>query len=125
MRTLGSAVLVFEWMVLALAVPVAVNVSDVPEQRAWAALGVATVLIVAAIALLPGPVGRWLGWAVQGVAVLSAVVVPMLAILAIVFAGLYYAALRLGASVDRVRAERAAAERDGGPGTMAGPDPRA
>ncbi len=126
MRVLTSVVLAFEWLVLALAIPVAINVSAVSEDRAWTAFAVASVLIVLAVALMKTPVGVWLGWAVQVVALLSSIFVPMLAILALIFAGLYFAAVRLGRRVDDIKAQRAALEgqatADSQTGTMAEQD---
>lgn len=107
MRVLGTAVLAFEWIVLALAIPVAVNTSDVPAGRAWLVFGLASVLTVGAVATMARPLGRWLGWTVQAVAIAAGIVVPMLAILGAIFAGLYFAALRVGGRVDRIRAARA------------------
>lgn len=114
MKVLGSAVLAFEWIVLALAIPVAVNTAGVPAPSAWAVFGVASGLTLAALALIGRPIGVWrglpagvwLGWGVQVVAVASGLVVPALGILGLVFAGLYFAAIRSGARVDRIRATR-------------------
>ncbi len=53
--------------------------------------------------------GRWLGWALQ-VPMLAAVLVePAVAIIGVIFLGLWITALRLGGRIDRERAERAAA----------------
>ena len=123
MRVLTSVVLTFEWLVLALAIPVAINVAAVPESRAWTVFAITSILIVAALALMKTPVGVWLGWTVQVIALLSSVIVPMLAILALIFAGLYFAAVRLGRRVDDIKAQRAALEAqaaaDPAEGTMA------
>jgi Protein of unknown function (DUF4233) len=106
MRVLASSVLAFEWVVLGLAIPVAVNVAGVSSPRAWATFAVASVLTVLALGLLGRPVGVWLGWGVQAVAVAGGLVVPLLGILGAIFAGLYFAAIRLGSQVDQARAER-------------------
>lgn len=106
MRVLGSTVLVFEWLIVALAVPVAVNTADVRVGVAWGFLGLITVLVIVAIARITTPVGVAVGWSVQVVTVAAAFVVPLvpLAILGIIFAGLYYAAIRLAQRVDAARA---------------------
>ena len=106
MRVLGSTVLVFEWLIVALAVPVAVNTADVRVGVAWGFLGLITVLVVVAIARITTPFGVAVGWSVQAVTVAAAFVVPLvpLAILGIIFAGLYYAAVRLAQRVDAARA---------------------
>ena len=110
MRVLTSVVLTFEWLVLALAIPVAINVAAVPESRAWTVFAITSILIVAALALMKTPVGVWLGWTVQVIALLSSIIVPTLVILALIFAGLYFAAVRLGRRVDDIKAQRAALE---------------
>jgi hypothetical protein len=118
-------VLCFEWVMLALAIPVAVNVAGVSAATAWVVFGAASALTLAAIALMGRPAGRWLGWGVQALALAAGVVVPLLAIAGALFAALYFAALRLGATVDRVKGERsrqAGATAAPGPGTMAEPD---
>ncbi len=126
MRVLTSVVLTFEWLVLALAIPVAINVAAVPESRAWTVFAITSILIVAALALMKTPVGVWLGWTVQVIALLSSIIVPTLAILALIFAGLYFAAVRLGRRVDDIKAQRAALEAqtaaDPAAGTMAEAD---
>ncbi len=126
MRVLTSVVLTFEWLVLALAIPVAINVAAVPESRAWTVFAITSILIVAALALMKTPVGVWLGWTVQVIALLSSIIVPTLVILALIFAGLYFAAVRLGRRVDDIKAQRAALEAqaaaDPAEGTMAESD---
>jgi hypothetical protein len=127
MRVLASAVLTFEWIVLALAIPVAVNVAGVDPAPVWMVFAAATVLIVAALALLRTPAGVWLGWSVQVLALLSGIVVPLLAVMGAIFAGLYYAAIRLGTKVDRIKAARlgeGGADTAPAAGTMAEPDNR-
>lgn len=111
MRVLGTAVLAFEWLVLALAIPVAVNTAGVAPGPAWLVFGIASVLIVGAIATVSRPAGWWLGWAVQLVAIAAGIVVPLLVILGVIFAGLWFAAIRVGRRVDQIRAARA--ESDG------------
>ena len=100
MRTIGTAVLVFEWMVFALAVPVAINVAGVEPMSALLLLGAVTVLIVAAVAKLPGRTGIVLGWCVQAVALASGFILIAMAILGALFTGLWYMAVRLGTEVD-------------------------
>lgn len=100
MRTIGTAVLVFEWMVFALAVPVAINVAGVEPVSALVLLGTVTVLIVAAVAKLPSRTGIVLGWIVQVVALASGFVLIAMAILGAMFTGLWFMAVRLGTEVD-------------------------
>ena len=60
------------------------------------ALVVFFALLVAA--LLPRRWALWAGWAVQVLVVASGFVVPAMFLLGAVFAGLWYAALRLGST---------------------------
>ncbi len=123
MRVLCSAVLAFEWIVLALAIPVAINVSDVSADTAWTIFAIASVLTLAALALMRTPAGLWLGWSVQAVALISGLWVPMLGIMALIFAALYFTGIRLGGRVDQIKAEReAAAAQADATGTMAEPN---
>jgi len=114
MRVLGTTVLVFEWLVLALGIPVAVNTAGVSAGAAWTVFAVATVLIALSVGTITKPTGVVLGWLVQIVIILSGLVVPLLALLGIIFAGLYYAAIRLSRRVDEAKA--AAAGRSATPG---------
>lgn len=112
MRVLGTTVLTFEWLILALGVPVAINTAGVSVGGAWIFLGFTTVLIVLAIALITRPLGVALGWAVQVSILAAGLVVPLLAALGLLFGGLYFAAIRLARRVDEVRAQQTAAPDD-------------
>lgn len=115
MRTLCSAVLLFEAIVLGLAIPVALALSDVSTGTV---VGVGSALVVgcflAAGLLGRGPVGLAIGWLVQAGAVLSGFVVPLMFFLGGVFALLWFFAIRLGRIGDAAtaahRAEQAAWE---------------
>ncbi|MFN8125561.1 MAG: DUF4233 domain-containing protein [Candidatus Nanopelagicales bacterium] len=115
MRVLGSTVLVFEWLILALGVPVAINTSGVAPGGAFAFLGVMTVLIAVAVARITRPLGIGLGWVVQAVCVAAGLIVPIMAILGAIFAGLYFAAVHFGRRVDALRAAASPGEQQHGP----------
>jgi hypothetical protein len=104
MRVLGSTVLVFEWLIVALGVPVAVNSSGVSPAAAWVFLGVMTVLIVVAIATITRPFGVAVGWTVQVWILAAGIVVPLLLILGLVFSGLWFAAGYYARRVETLRA---------------------
>ncbi len=106
MRVLGSTVLVFEWLILALGVPVAINSAGVTPTAAWLFLGVMTLLIVTAIGTITRPLGVAVGWAVQIWMLAAGLVVPLLLVLGAVFAGLWFAAVYYGRRVDALRAAR-------------------
>jgi Protein of unknown function (DUF4233) len=99
-RRLGGAVLIFEAIVFVLAVPVAINVASAPAAQAWAVgLSIASFCVIVA-----GKADRdWAvkaGWTIQALAIASAVIVPTMALLGAMFAGLWYAALTLAADAD-------------------------
>ena len=103
MRVLGSAVLAFEAIVIVLAIPVAINVQDVPVGPALiGGLG----LVLAAV-LLMGFIGRpWAvaaGWVLQGGVVALGFVVPAMFVLGAFFALLWGAAVHLGRQADVTR----------------------
>ncbi len=106
MRVLGTTVLAFEWLIVALAVPVAVNTADVRAPAAWGFLAIITVLIGVAIATITRPVGVAVGWAIQVLTLAAGFLVPLvpLIILAVIFTGLFYAAVRLARRVDAAKA---------------------
>lgn len=115
MRVLGSTVLVFEWLIIALGVPVAINTAGVPARGAWIFLAVTTVLIVLAISMITRPVGVALGWAVQVCILMAGLVVPLLAVLGLLFGALYFTAIRLARRVDEAQAAQSAAPAAPGP----------
>lgn len=110
MRVLGNAVLAFQIIVLALAIPVAVVVTGVPLEIAGTTAGVLIVLAIAAMRVITRPAGFVLGTAVQVGTLIAGLVVPTLLLLAIIFAVLWGFAVVLGRRVDRAKAAAAEAE---------------
>lgn len=108
MRTVGSSVLILEWIVVGLALIVANNVAGVPGQVILTALALMTVLIVAAVMTLPERAGVILGWTIQALMLAMALWVPLMIVLGLLFAGLWYLAIRLGGQVDQAKREQAA-----------------
>jgi hypothetical protein len=104
MRTLASAVLAFQSLVLALAIPVAIAVYGVPAARAgWIGGAVAVSCLVVAGLLRY----RWaygLGWAIQVASIAAGFVVPAMFVLGVIFALLWWAALHYGAKGDAAQA---------------------
>jgi hypothetical protein len=102
-RTLCSAVLVLEAIVLGLAIPVALTLSDLDNAVAgWGGAGLMLLCVLAA-GLLGRPVGLVLGSAVQVLAVLSGIFVPAMLLVGAMFAALWVAAIRLGRKGDAAR----------------------
>ena len=108
MRVLCSAVLVFEAVVIALAIPVAITVSGVPGATAgWIGGGLAVLCLVAA-GLLRSRAGYVLGWLVQAGLVVAGFAAPAFWVVAVLFGALWILALRLGPRAERIRGERIA-----------------
>jgi hypothetical protein len=107
-RSLASAVLALEAIVLIMAVPVAIVVYGAPAPLAIAAGVGLIVLAVVAIAGLGRGWGYRLGWAVQVLVLAYALVAwptvmaPMI-VLGAVFVLLWYSALRLARQVEATR----------------------
>ncbi len=102
-----AAVLAFEAVVIALAVPVLIGVSDVDRAPAFAAgLGLAALAVVTAGLLRH----RWayvLGWLVQaGVLALGFWTAAMF-VVGVLFGGLWVLAVVLGGRVEEIKARRA------------------
>lgn len=100
-RRLAGSVLIFEAIVIILAIPVAINVAGVDPAPAIAAgLALAAAAIVVA-ARVDRPGGVIAGWIVQGLVLASALVIPIMALLGAIFAALWYGALRLAAAAEQ------------------------
>lgn len=109
-RTLAASVLVFEAVVVLLMVPVAVQLGDV-EPPIAVAVGVAGVIGCGLVAaLLRFSWGYWLGSVLQALLVVSAVVIPAMAVLGTLFAALWVAALVIGHRGERIAQRRSSLE---------------
>jgi len=112
MRTLCASTLIGEAFVIGLAGLVAMNLSGYPAGTVWAVCGSAMVLCVVLCGALGRPGGIAVGWLLQAGLVVSGLVVPMMYVLGVGFAGLWWAAVHFGGRIDvakRENAERAAA----------------
>ncbi|MGH8869579.1 MAG: DUF4233 domain-containing protein [Actinomycetes bacterium] len=96
MRVLASAVLAFEALVVALAIPVAITTQDVDGATAGAAGGGLAVACLVVAGLLRYRWAYLAGSGLQVVAVASGLVVPAMFLLGGVFAVLWVVALRIG-----------------------------
>ncbi len=114
MRVLAASVLVFEAIVVALAIPAALALGSAdPSAVGWWFGGAAVGCLLAA-GLLRRPAGYLLGSLLQVVVVASGVLLPAMYLLGGVFAALWVAALVLGRRGERIRAERAGGAGDAG-----------
>ena len=105
MRTLCSAVLAMEAILVLLALPLVVGGLE-PTMTSWAVGGgiLVMVLLVVAIGGLRRGWGVPLGWSLQVVLVLTGLLVPVMFFLGGVFLALWIAAIVIGGRVDRRRA---------------------
>ena len=117
MKSLLAAVLVFEAVVVALAIPVAVLADGRGAAAAWALAALAVLLVLAA-GVVRRPGGIAVGWVLQVLVCLSGLLVPAMAVLGLIFLGVWVTALVYGAKGDRLAAENkakaAARTRDAG-----------
>lgn len=104
MRTLCAAVLGFQSLVFALAIPVAIGVYGVDPARAGWIGGALAVGCLVVAALMSRPWAYALGWGLQAATFAAALVVPPLFVLAVVFTLLWWGAIRLGRKGDAAQA---------------------
>ncbi|PSL00785.1 uncharacterized protein DUF4233 [Murinocardiopsis flavida] len=110
MRTICAVVLVLESVAIGLAIPVAIMQGGVAPGVAglvWGGMAVAAVLL-AGLQRKHG----WAhagGWVLQAAFLVSSFAVPMLWIVAAIFAGLWVTGFMLGRSTDAIERQRAEA----------------
>lgn len=107
MKSLLAAVLVFEALIVALAIPVAVVADGRGAAAAWS-LAALSVLLVLGAGLVRRPYGVVVGWVLQVLVCLSGLLVPAMGVLGLVFLGVWVVALVYGAKGDRLAAENKA-----------------
>ncbi len=96
-RRLCSVVLVFEGVVVFFGALVASRSSDDVSSPAALAIGGGLALgCVLATGLLRSPAGIPVGWAIQALVLATALLVPAMLFLGLLFGGLWIAALRIG-----------------------------
>ncbi len=109
-----AAVLAFEAVVIALSVPVLIQVSGVAAGPALlAGLGLALLAVVTA-GLLRHRWAYWLGWAVQVGALAMGLWTAAMFVVAILFGGLYAVAIVLGGRIEELKARRTDSGAPGG-----------
>ncbi|WP_166353131.1 DUF4233 domain-containing protein [Phytoactinopolyspora limicola] len=115
MNRIASSILTFEVIVVALVVPVAVNLGGVNTTFGVVSAGVVAALcILGAATVRRGRVGYVIGSAAQVGAVGMGFVIPMMFILGSIFAAMWVVLLRIGPEVERRGAERVEGPGDGG-----------
>jgi hypothetical protein len=103
MRVLGSTVLVFEAIVVLLAIPIAINVSDANATFALV-IGIALAgLLILTVGVITKPIAVPIGWVLQVLVIAAGIVVPTMFLVGGIFALLWFFAVRNGQRVDRAR----------------------
>jgi Protein of unknown function (DUF4233) len=108
-RSFAALVLSGEILVVGFAALVAKDLSGAAGRTVLLVAAAVAALCVVAAATLRSRVGFVLGWVVQLLLVASAVWVPLMAFVGLLFAALWLAALVLGGRADEVSARRRAA----------------
>lgn len=109
MKTLGPALLLLEAIVVALAIPVAVVLHDGGARAAWV-LGILAVLLLLGSGYARRPRGVEVGSALQLLVILAGVLVPALALLGLIFLGVWVVAIVYGGRAERAAASAQAAQ---------------
>ncbi|WP_326765573.1 DUF4233 domain-containing protein [Streptomyces sp. NBC_01591] len=110
MRTLCASTLIGEFFVIGFAGLVAMKSDDLTGATVWTVCGIGMLLTVLLCGMITRPGGIQLGWALQIALVLGGFVVPMMFILGVVFAGLWWASVYYGRKIDEAKARWAAQE---------------
>lgn len=100
MRVIGSATLMFEAMVFALAIPVAAALK--PGVGGWVALLLMIMALVGTYTVRKGDIV--VGSATQVLSVLASLFIPIIIPLALIFAGLWVTAVHFGRKADAMDA---------------------
>lgn len=112
MKVLPPAILFFEAVVVALAIPVAVTTAGRGAAAAWWFAALALLLLLAA-GMARKPRGVAIGWVLQVAVIASGLLVPAMLVLGLIFLAVWMTALYYGAKGDRIAAAnraRAASE---------------
>ncbi|MGY0486570.1 DUF4233 domain-containing protein [Streptomyces sp. WG-D5] len=108
MRTLCSSTLIGEFFIIGFAGLVAMKDDSLSAGVVWTVCGVAMLLSVLLCGMVTRPGGVQLGWALQIALILSGFYVPIMFLLGVCFAGLWWASVHFGRKVDEAKARWAA-----------------
>ncbi|WP_329205619.1 DUF4233 domain-containing protein [Streptomyces sp. NBC_01696] len=108
MRTLCASTLIGEFFVIGFAGLVAMKSDDLSMATVWTVCGIGMLLSVLLCGVITRPGGVQLGWAFQILLVLSGFFVPMMFILGVIFAALWWASVHYGRRIDEAKARWAA-----------------
>ncbi len=108
-RLFVAATLASEALVVFFAGLVAYGLRMAEPAVVWSATAAIAVLALAGAGRAASRAGIVLGWLVQAALIVTSVFIPMMWPLALAFVAIWVASLRVGARIDRERAERAGA----------------
>ncbi|MFD9773196.1 DUF4233 domain-containing protein [[Kitasatospora] papulosa] len=108
MRTLCASTLIGEFFVIGFAGLVAMKSDDLSMATVWTVCGIGMLLSVLLCGVITRPGGVQLGWGLQILLVLSGFFVPMMFILGVIFAALWWASVHYGRRIDEAKARWAA-----------------
>jgi len=103
-RSMCSAILGLESVVMLLTTPVMISLTDVPWQVALAIGAGLTVVCIVLAGMLRAPWAFHVGWAVQVAAIALGFVIPVMFGLGAVFLALWWSAFAVGRRIDREKA---------------------
>lgn len=109
MRGVLSAICVFEAIILGLAIPAALVVTQLPPLTVALTGGALAVVSLVTAGLVRRPVGVWIGSALQLVLIGLGFVVQVMFVLGLAFAGLWVWALFAERRLERVKRREAEA----------------
>jgi hypothetical protein len=112
MALFGQAIILSFFALVARGNAIADGRPDDGQRLLWVGLGLALVALVAS-GLMRRPYGVTLGWVVQALTWASAVLVPAMIGVALVFTALWVLLLLQGSKLDRIVAQREADEEAG------------
>ncbi|MFE2379333.1 DUF4233 domain-containing protein [Streptomyces sp. NPDC059398] len=103
MRTLCASTLIGEFFVIGFAGLVAMK-GDLSETTVWTVCGIGMLLSVLLCGMLSRPGAVQIGWALQIALIASGFFVPVMFILGVAFAGLWWASVHYGRIIDAAKA---------------------
>ena len=109
MALFGQAIILSFFALVARGNAIADDRPDDGQQLLWVGLGLALLALVAS-GLMRRPYGVTLGWVVQALTWASALLVPAMVGVAVVFTALWVLLLLQGSKIDRIVAQREADE---------------
>jgi hypothetical protein len=104
-KVLLPAILTFEALVVALAIPVALSVTGRGAAAAWTLATLAVLLLLGA-GLVRRPGGVLVGWVLQVLVIATGLLVPAMLGLGLVFLAVWVLAVVYGGKADRIAAAR-------------------